>query len=123
MEKASTIELAEGTPAMVKHPLLAERERGNQERCEHMAARRQEAMAAVWHGKDLTMAQAVAADMDWAFVSEMATRNATRNSIKRILTASVWGVIPTPLWLASHGWEVETVCEICGRTKAYHGWV
>ncbi len=83
MEKVGTIELAEGTPAM------GEGERVNGERYESMAVKRQADMAAVaLQGKDLAMAQAVSADIDWAFPSEMATRNATRNSTKRVLTAA-----------------------------------
>ena len=63
------------------------------------------------------MAQAVAADVDWRFVGEMATRTATQNQTKRILTAAAWGVVPTSLWMARRGREVETICEGCGRTK------
>ncbi len=45
MEDAGTVELAEGTPAMVKHTLLKEKERASKERYEHMAVARQEDIA------------------------------------------------------------------------------
>ncbi len=65
---------------------------------------------------DLTFAQAVGNDVDWGFVADMAVRQGTNHEVKRFLTGAAWGVVPTPLWLAKHGWEFEVVCQVCGRS-------
>ena len=52
----------------------------------------------------------------WDHGAEMEVRTGTKHEVKRVLSAAVWGVLPPPLWLATHGWEVEVVCNMCGRT-------
>ena len=46
----------------------------------------------------------------------MAIRPGTKHDVKRVLSATAWGVLPTPIWMSKHGWEIEAVCQICGRT-------
>ncbi len=97
------IELSEGTPAMLKHLVLEQRETKNKLKYGDLT-QKQESMQAVGQGKDLTLAQAIAADIDWDFLSSgMAAKKNTHNCTRRVITAAPWGTVPTQLWLATHG--------------------
>ena len=111
------IELTEGPPAMVKHLLEQERLRKNKEEYMRKIKDRQEQARNAGASADLHFEQAIGGKVDWDHVAEMAVRTGTKHEVKRVLCAAVWGVLPTPLWLATHGWEVEVVCNICGRTR------
>ncbi len=91
---------------MVKHILLQYRLQGIQEEYAEQVAQRQEACGRSWPGGDLTMAQAVAVDVDCVFVGD-GDKNGDEEQDQANL-AAVWGVAPTSLWLARHGWEMET---------------
>ena len=82
-----------------------------------LTAKRMDEKSRAEPGGDLSLEQAVSAKVDWEFISDMATRQGTTCQAKRVLTAAAWGVLPTPLWLARHGWEAEVVCAICGRAQ------
>ena len=69
------------------------------------------------HEGDLTLEQAIGGSVDWDSVADMAVRQGTSHMTKRVLAAASWGVLPTPLWLSRHGWEIEVVCPECGRTQ------
>ncbi len=64
---------------------------------------------------DLTLEQGIGVNVDWDSVENMAVRQGTSHMAKRVLAAASWGVLPTPLWLSRHGWEIEVVCPDCGR--------
>jgi hypothetical protein len=66
---------------------------------------------------DMSFEQAIGTTVDWDVVADMAVRQGTTHLTKRVLTAASWGVLPTPLWLARHGWETEVVCPECGRSQ------
>ena len=66
---------------------------------------------------DMSFEEAIGGTVDWDLVADMAVRQGTTHLAKRVLTAVSWGVLPTPLWLARHGWEIEVVCPECGRSQ------
>ena len=66
---------------------------------------------------DVCFEQAIGGTVDWNLVADMAVRQGTTRLAKRVLTAVSWGVLPTPLWLARHGWEIEVVCPECCRSQ------
>ena len=111
------IELTEGPPAMVKHLLEQERQRKNKTEYLRKIKDRQEQTRSAGVSADLTIEQAIGGKVDWDHFAEMAVRPGTKHDVKLVLSAAAWGVLPTPLWLSKHGWEVEVVCNTCGRTR------
>ncbi len=87
-DSTAVVELAEGTLAMVKQLLLHDRLRRNEEDYARRTAQRQLECTRAEPGGNLTMEQAIAADVDWDFVADMATRTATSSQTKRIVTAA-----------------------------------
>ena len=80
------IELAEGTPAMLKHMLVQERERVNKEEfMKTMRARREQIKPQV--DGDLSFEQAIGGTVDWDLAAGMVVRQGTAHLTKRVLTA------------------------------------
>jgi hypothetical protein len=103
---------------MLKHVLAQQRVKINTKEFMKRAADRRGQMAnQAGDHPDLTLEQAIGGEVDWENVAEMAVRQGTTHLTKRVLAAAAWGVLPTPMWLSKHGWEIEVVCPICGRTQ------
>ena len=114
------VDLAEGTPAMLRHILVERQKIRDRQAFLTMTAQRQEAIACGDEAKDLQLQQVLEAPVNWEWVVDLIVRPGGKvkglREVSCFLSAAAWGVVPTPVWMMLHGWQVEAVCQVCGRT-------
>ncbi len=110
------IVLSEGSPAMLKHILSNCRKRRLVSAFSKLVCERQEHLAST-AGLGSSLAGALGTEVDWQYAADIYTDPGVGAKAKRMLGALAWGVVPTPVWLAQHGWECECRCEACGREQ------
>jgi hypothetical protein len=97
-ENGNPLDLSHGSPALLRH-YVRNRFQAIQERClEERFALRPNGAVQTPH---------------WPFIRRFLASKRPNKRQKTSLLSILYGTLPTPAWLSTHGWNVSPHCEVC----------
>jgi hypothetical protein len=56
----------------------------------------------------------------WPLVRRLVHSKQLQRHHKSALMSAIYGTLPSPAWLAAHGWKIEGTCRHCGQDRTAH---
>ncbi len=113
--------LAEGSPAMLKKVLKARWAKSQRDRLAALLRSRIEQMSAEGAAGELDKGvgflgrpPGLGVGLNGSKVADFLCKPTLSLHAKQVLLSAATGVFPCGAWLAQHGWEHASQCEVCG---------